>query len=309
MSPHPPPGIAPITVFAPAKINLYLHVVGRRDDGYHVLDSLVVFAAAGQGDGAGDEIAVVPADDLSLAIEGPFADGLPADRSNLVLQAADALAAAAPTADGAGRGARITLTKRLPLASGIGGGSADAAATLRALVRLWDVRLPAVELAALALRLGADLPMCLASRPAFVGGIGERIDSVPPLPPCWLVLANPGVALPTPGVFRARHGPFSPPGRFERPPYDAMALAALLAGRNNDLTAAAISICPVIGEVLDRLSRCPGALLSRMSGSGATCFALFADAADAKAAAEEVGAGRPDWWVRAARVAGEQDSV
>jgi 4-diphosphocytidyl-2C-methyl-D-erythritol kinase len=300
--------LTPITVFAPAKVNLYLHVVGRRDDGYHLLDSLVVFAAEGAEDG-GDTIAVALADDLTLAIDGPFAAGLPADRSNLVLQAADALAAAASPAGGDTYGAAIRLTKRLPLASGIGGGSADAAATLRALARLWDVRLPPEDLAALALRLGADLPMCLASRPAFIGGIGEAIDPPPSLPPCWLVLANPGVSLPTPAVFRARSGPFSPPGRFETAPADAAALAELLSRRGNDLAAPAIGLCPVIGDVLDALAGCDGALLSRMSGSGATCFALFGEARQATASAALLRGRRPGWWVTSVRVAGEDDSV
>lgn len=313
MSPTLSPDTRAISIFAPAKINLYLHVVGRRDDGYHLLDSLVVFAApdtTGAISGtAGDTLTVAPADQLTLAIDGPFADGLPTDRGNLVLKAADALAAALPAAEGAGRGAKITLTKRLPPASGIGGGSADAAATLRALLRLWQAQLPATELAALALRLGADLPMCLESRAAFVGGIGEVIDPLPSLPRCWLVLVNPGVAVATPQVFRARTGPVSPPGRFAAPPADAAQFASLLAHCSNDLAPPAIRLCPVIGEVLAALAGCDGALLSRMSGSGATCFALFADAALASAAAARIAADHPDWWVTATRIAGEQDSV
>lgn len=222
---HPVADPVKVGAFAPAKINLYLHVVGRRADGYHLLDSLVVFTAAGTIDGAidgviaGDQVEVAWADDLSLTIDGPFATDLPTDRSNLVLQAADALAAALPPRDDQRPyAARIRLIKRLPVASGIGGGSADAAATLRALLRLWDVALPAADLAALALRLGADLPMCLTSRPAFVGGIGEAIDATPTLPRCWIVLVNPGLALPTPQVFRRRQGDFSPAARFTHPP-------------------------------------------------------------------------------------------
>ncbi len=293
-----------ITEFAPAKVNLYLHVVGRRADGYHLLDSLVVFP------GVGDQIDAEPADDgLTLAIGGPFAAELPSDGSNLVLRAAVALDAAVPTADGRPRGARIRLTKCLPIASGIGGGSADAAATLRALARLWRTALAADAMAALALRLGADLPMCLAGRPAFIGGIGERLDAPPPLPPFWMVLVNPGEALATQQVFRARTGAFSPPGRFAAKPADAAALATLLAACDNDLAAPAIALCPVIAEVLAHLAAAPGTLLSRMSGSGATCFGLFGEAAAAAAAAARLQRQRPDWWIAAAPVAGCEDCV
>ena len=310
-----------VHAFAPAKINLYLHVVGRRDDGYHLLDSLVVFTAAAAPDDdiagddiadddiAGDDIAVAWADDLTLSIDGPFAAALPSDGSNLVLQAAAALAAAASATTGRSYGARIRLTKRLPVASGIGGGSADAAAAIRALLRLWEISLPAEVLAALALRLGADLPMCLASRPAFVGGIGETIDAAPALPPCWLVLVNPGVALPTPQVFRHRQGGFSPPARFATAPASAAALGELLAARGNDLSQPAIELCPAIAEVLAALAGCPGALLSRMSGSGASCFALFAAADAARAAAVALRRQHPAWWVCAATVAGAADCV
>lgn len=313
---HPVADPVKVGAFAPAKINLYLHVVGRRADGYHLLDSLVVFTAAGTIDGAiddviaGDQVEVAWADDLSLTIDGPFATDLPTDRSNLVLQAADALAAASPPRDDhRPYAAQIRLIKRLPVASGIGGGSADAAATLRALLRLWDVALPAADLAALALRLGADLPMCLTSRPAFVGGIGEAIDAAPKLPRCWIVLVNPGLALPTPQVFRRRQGDFSPAARFTHAPADVAAFARLLAGRGNDLSPAAIALCPEIALVLDVLAGCRGALLSRMSGSGATCFALFADATEAAAAAAGIRQQRPNWWTAAARVAGDDDTV
>ncbi len=221
------PGTVPGTVVetAPAKVNLYLHVTGRRADGYHLLDSLVVFA------GDGDRIEVSEASGFRLQVTGPFADEVPAGDDNLVLRAARALAQAADAAgdtnaNAAGirvAGAAIRLDKRLPVASGIGGGSADAAATLRALVRLWRLDLEPAALASLALALGADVPMCLAGRPSFVAGVGEEITPAPGLPGFALLLVNPRIPLATPKVFAGRSGPFSPPGRFADPPADAAA--------------------------------------------------------------------------------------
>lgn len=287
-----------VRVAAPAKVNLYLHVVGRRPDGYHRLDSLVAFA--GIGDTVEVRNAVPPvggqiADRFSLTVEGPFAAGVPSGADNLALRAAAALARAA----GTDLGADIRLVKRLPPASGIGGGSSDAAAALRALMRLWDVRLDARALSGLALGLGADVPVCLAGRAAFVGGIGEELTPAPPLPPAWIVLANPGQAVPTPEVFRRRAEPFSAPARFSERPKTAAELAILLKTRRNDLEAPARTICPAIGDVLADLSRQPGALIARMSGSGATCFALFAEAGAATEAAFALARARPGWWVKA----------
>ena len=268
------PSPARVAVLARAKVNLYLHVLGRRTDGYHLLDSLVVFADVG------DRIEVAAAESLRLAIDGPFAAEVPAGDDNLVLRAARGLA------DAVGRpaAAAIRLTKSLPVASGIGGGSSDAAATLRALVRLWRVDIDGERLRRLALALGADVPMCLRARPVFVGGIGERIEEAPDLPACALLLVNPRAALPTPRVFARRAGPFSQPGRFTTPPADARALAAKLAERRNDLMEAAIGLVPAIASVLDALRATPGVLLARMSGSGATCFGLCEDEAAAAAA-------------------------
>jgi 4-diphosphocytidyl-2-C-methyl-D-erythritol kinase len=278
-----------VRVAASAKVNLYLHVVGRRPDGYHRLDSLVAFA------GIGDTIEVRRAEKISLFLEGPFAAGVPAGADNLVLRAARALAEAARV----DAGADIRLVKRLPPASGIGGGSADAAATVRALLRLWDVRLDARALSALALGLGADVPVCLAGRAAFVGGIGEELAPAPPLPPASIVLANPGMPVPTPEVFRRRAGAFSLPARFSEPPRDAAELALLLKARGNDLEGPARAICPAIGDVIAGLARQKGALIARMSGSGATCFALFAEAGAATEAAFALARAHPDWWVKA----------
>lgn len=283
-----------ITAAAPAKINLYLHITGRRGDGYHLLDTLIVFAVLG------DTVEVYGDDDLSLAVEGPFAAAIPHGSDNLVLRAAHALAdAAGITARG-----RIRLVKRLPAASGIGGGSADAAATLRALAALWAVRPAGDDLDRLALALGADVPVCLRGTPAFVGGVGEEITPAPALPPVWMVLANPGTPVATAEVFRRRSGPFSSSARFASAPADAHALAGLLAERRNDLTGPALSLASGIGDVLADLGALPGALLARMSGSGATAFALFADATAAEAGAARLQAAQPSWWVAATALAG-----
>ena len=284
-----PVAAAAIAEPAPAKINLYLHVVGRRGDGYHLLDSLVVFADDG------DVVDVAPSGDLRFAVTGPFAAEVPAGDDNLVVRAARALAAAA----GRPPAASIQLDKRLPVASGIGGGSADAAAVLRALVRLWDVRIGEAALAKLALALGADVPMCLHRRPLFVGGIGEEITAAPALPACGLVLVNPRVPLPTPAVFKARTGAFSAPARFAATPADAAALAGLLAERGNDLATAAMGLLPAVGHALAALATAPGVLLARMSGSGATCFGVCADRAAATTAAAALAVNHPDWWVSA----------
>jgi len=287
---------AAFSVFAPAKINLYLHVVGRRPDGYHLLDSLVAFADIG------DWVTAAPADLLSLTVGGPEAEALAGlDDENLVLRAARLFAAAAEARRPAAtrRGAELHLDKQLPAASGIGGGSSDAAATLRALDRLWRQPLDPAALAALALQLGADTPACMAARPVWVGGIGERLEPAAGLPAAGIVLANPRRPLPTAAVFAARRGGFTSGGRFQPMPGDAAGLAALLASRSNDLTEAAETLVPEIARVLRRLSRLPDALIARMSGSGATCFALFADRAAALAAGAIVAEENPEWWTAA----------
>ncbi len=282
------------THLARAKINLYLQVTGKRADGFHLLDSLIVFADTG------DRLSIAPAADISLDVDGPFAAGLAGEADNLVLRAARNLAAAAGIADGAA----IRLTKNLPIASGIGGGSADAAAAMHALAKLWQVDLPRAELQRLALSLGADVPVCLDGCPSFVGGIGEEIVPAGGLPPAWLLLVNPRVPTPTPQVFKARQGDFSPAGRWTTPPRDAVELASLLAARRNDLTEAAISVAPVIRDVLAAIEATDACLLSRLSGSGATCFGLYADAEAAEAAGREIARRHGDWWQVAAPIAG-----
>ena len=269
---------------APAKVNLFLHVVGRRSDGYHLLDSLAVFPVIG------DTLRAAPADSLSLALEGPFGSALRAEPDNLVLRAARGLAALT----GVRAGARLTLVKTLPVASGIGGGSADAAAALRLLGRLWGVAPAAAALRALASRLGADVPVCLAGRPSRMGGVGEILSPAPDLPAFGLVLVNPGVAVSTPDVFRARIGGFSAPAVLPSGWPDAAAMARDLAALTNDLEPPAVALCPAIATVLAVLRATPGCLLARMSGSGATCFGLYADPAAAARAASALA--RPGWW-------------
>lgn len=258
---------------APAKINLYLHIVGRRADGLHLLESLVAFAETG------DVLYAEPADRLSLDVVGPFAGALAGEADNLVLRAARALAP--------GQGARLVLEKNLPVAAGLGGGSADAAAALRLLSRLWDIE---TDLGPLAAGLGADVPVCLAGATCGMAGIGERLTPLPDWPVPYLLLANPGAALATPAVFGARRGPFS-----ESRPWPET--AADLAGGANDLTEAALSLAPEVGGVLDALAALEGASFARMSGSGATCFAAFDDAAARDRARDTLRSRYPDWWI------------
>ncbi|MDE0390134.1 MAG: 4-(cytidine 5'-diphospho)-2-C-methyl-D-erythritol kinase [Rhodospirillales bacterium] len=281
-----------IRVEAPAKLNLYLHVTGRRADGYHELDSLVTFTALV------DTLEIVPADALSLTVSGPCAEAL-GTGDNLATRAAAALA------ERLGRRAcvRIALLKRIPVAAGLGGGSADAAAVLRGLARLWGLGAAHVsDFQDVALGLGADVPVCLDSRAAYMAGIGETLSAPPPLPACGVLLVNPGVPVPTGAIFAARQGPFSAANRFRETPSDASALTALLRSRRNDLEPPARAQLPEIGRVLDWLGAMPGCLLARMSGSGATCFGLFADEATATQAARAIARENPDWWVHATQL-------
>ncbi len=280
---------------APAKVNLALHVTGRRADGYHLLDSLVVFTACG------DRLRAAPAENLSLRIEGdaPGARALATEcergGDNLVLRAAALLAGRASPAP---PGARIALQKRLPVGGGLGGGSADAAAALRLLSRLWGLPLPdAQEL----LSLGADLPACLTSRPLRMGGIGERLAPLE-MPPLHLVLAHPGVPLSTPQVFAALAQRQNPPLPASPPRWrDGRDLARWLAGMRNDLEGPALGIQPQIGAIRAALAASPGCLLARMSGSGAACFGIFETAARAEAAAAQLSRAHPGWWACATK--------
>ena len=270
-----------LTEAAPAKLNLYLHVLGRRADGYHLLDSLAVFAAAA------DRLHANPAETLTLSVTGPHRATLTDEPDNLVLRAARALAEAA----GITVGAALTLEKHLPVASGIGGGSADAAATLRLLARLWNLRPAPADLAVIAARLGADVPVCLAALPSRMGGVGEVLTAPPTLPRFGLALVNPGLPVATAAVFRTRQGGFSDPVTLPAGFPHAAALAGFLATHTrNDLEIPARALCPAIDDALAALAATPGCLLARMSGSGATCFGLFASPEAATAPT------KPGWW-------------
>jgi 4-diphosphocytidyl-2-C-methyl-D-erythritol kinase len=279
-----------VRAFAPAKVNLLLHVGDRRADGYHDLQSLVAFASVG------DELRLEQSESLSLAIEGAFASSLASDETNLALRAARALSATT-----ANRGhVHIVLRKNLPVASGIGGGSADAAATLRGLVHLWQLDIDRSALLRIAEDLGSDVPVCMSSMPSWMEGRGERVTELPPLPALSLVLVNPGIAISTGAVFdaltRRRGIEGTMPTVFSNPD----TLLEFLRVTSNDLEPAALSIAPVIGDVLKALAGTRNIELARMSGSGATCFGLFRSERDAVAAASSLRQARRDWWVQEA---------
>jgi 4-diphosphocytidyl-2-C-methyl-D-erythritol kinase len=292
--PHPDAGLR---LTARAKLNLYLHIVGRRADGFHLIESLIGFADVG------DVLTLSPEPHATrLTLEGPFAPELGGTdpKDNLVLRAAGLLADWARAQGESLKGAALALEKNLPVASGIGGGSADAAAALRGLVRLWDLSIGNSALAEIAGRLGADVPACLEGRAALMEGIGERVTPLADLPAVPLLLVNPRIPLATPAVYRifreqhaiataARPKPAGPFG-------DMGALIAALKQTQNDLEPPAIALCPEIGRVLTALKE-SGAALARMSGSGASCFGLFTDRAKAAAAHKNLQAMAPHWWV------------
>jgi 4-diphosphocytidyl-2-C-methyl-D-erythritol kinase len=280
---------------APAKINLDLLVTGRRLDGYHELDSIVVFAPVG------DLVSLEPAGsrhDLTLEAIGPFASQVPSDRNNLVLRAAELFA----RRTGAPVEGRLVLDKRLPVGGGLGGGSADAAATLRLLDRLYGTRLGNAKLREMGTELGADVPVCVYAQPARMRGLGERLDPVRGLPTIALLLVNPGIHVATPSVFRAlrelgeeRDGGLHPNG-------GPLALARYLADSRNDLEQPAMTVAPMIGKVLESLRLLENCALARMSGSGATCFGLFAQAIQAERAASVLRRAVPTWWIEAVTI-------
>lgn len=260
--------------FAPAKVNLALHVTGQRGDGYHLLDSLVVFADVG------DRLRFEPAQVMSLEVTGPFSGGVPDDARNLVWRAAEL----------AGQRLNIRLEKNLPHGAGLGGGSSDAAAVLRTF--------KAPEPAA---ALGADVPVCLAGTPQRMQGVGDRLTPVVAMPECHLVLVHPGVNLATPEVFSALEDKENP-GLGDIVNWGSQPeFVGWLQNQRNDLETAAIGIAPVIADVLNALSDAP---VARMSGSGAACFGLYPDRPSAQLAARRIASERPAWWVRCVRTAG-----
>jgi 4-diphosphocytidyl-2-C-methyl-D-erythritol kinase len=284
-------GSAQLRVFAPAKINLFLHVGERREDGYHALESLVAFAEAG------DNLDIAPSNGLSLDIAGPFANRLVRHADNLALRAARSL-------QSGNVGAHILLEKNLPVAAGLGGGSADAAAVLRALNAMWNRDLAEDTLLAIAASLGSDVPACLLSRTCWMEGRGEIVREVPPLPQFPLLLVNPGVMVPTAEIFaglnaRTGIGSIAPPGLMR----NVWDLVSYLADAANDLEAPACRYAPLIEDALAALDREPGCVLAQMSGSGATCFGLFEQQQYAVGAGARIAQDHPEWWVRVSRIA------
>jgi 4-diphosphocytidyl-2-C-methyl-D-erythritol kinase len=280
------PGVA---LTAAAKVNLALHVIGRREDGYHLLDSIAVFADVG------DRVEVTPGERLTVDVAGPFASHAPGDRTDLAWRAAESFFAQV----GASPAVAIRIEKNIPAGAGLGGGSADAAAVLIALSRLHDGRLPLPALSAIGLSLGADVPMCVAGRALRARGIGEQVEQLESWPPLSLVLVWPGRPISTAEIFRALARRENPP--LPEPP-GAPTLseaAAWLASCRNDLEGPVLAMAPEIGEVLRRLRETPGCLLARMSGSGSACFGLYADLPQAESAARHLGQANSGWWARA----------
>lgn len=285
------------TEFAPAKVNLTLRVGPARADGYHPLASVVAFADWG------DALGAEPADALTLTLTGPRGEALAEEPQNLVLKAAYALRAAAGKPD---LGAALTLEKHLPLAAGLGGGSADAAAALRLLNRVWDLGFSTKALAEIGQVVGADVPACVHGRPLLMTGIGETITPLIAWPALNAVVANPGVATPTGPVFRAYDAADPQPLPRGRPPaagrFDSA--LALLEAEANDLEAPARRLEPGVGAVVDALARMAGARLARMTGSGASAFALFEDGEAATEAAATLSKAQPEWTVRVVTLGG-----
>lgn len=288
-----------VTEFAPAKINLTLHVTGRREDGYHLLESLVAFADVG------DLVSVRKAPVFSMTASGPFAGDLPAHGENIVWAAAEALAHGVSEVP---PGAEIHLEKNLPVASGIGGGSANAAACLRALLKLHDVSVSEAGLNQIAVFLGADVPVCLRSQVSVMSGIGQIVEPAPPLPEVHAVLVNPRVAVPTGPVFSAlgllqgavvaNTAPVLPKTPFR----NAETLAGYLHQCRNDLEPMAAARVYEIGDVQTALFSTQDCLMARMSGSGATCFGLYAREDAAQEAAARIQSDHSGWWVVPARL-------
>jgi 4-diphosphocytidyl-2-C-methyl-D-erythritol kinase len=279
----------PLHAFAPAKINLYLQVTGRREDGYHLLDSLVAFT------NIGDSLRLEPAETFSFELEGPMASSLASlpIEDNLAVKAVYALARELDRPPAV----KLTLVKNLPPASGIGGGSSDAATALRLLGGHWSRPPSDPLLRQIAESLGQDVPCCLDAVTCYFRDVGNVTDPGPDLPHTDIVLVNPNKALPTSAVYKAREGAFAAPARLERDPKSNVELAGMLHQRSNGLTEAACRLLPEIKDVLAALAASPSCQIARMSGSGATCFGLYPNRSAARQAASHLYKEHPDWWV------------
>lgn len=284
--------MAQVRRLAPAKVNLFLHVAPVSDDGYHPLASLVAFADVGDG------LTVEPAERLSLTVTGPFGQGLGDNGDNLILTALRALGAVTGAGDPA---LAVSLDKQLPIAAGLGGGSSDAGAALKAARDFLGLSLDDTTLAGIAASVGADGPMCLHARAAWAEGRGDCLTFEPRLPPLPAVLINPGVPSPTGAVYRAYDAGHPAAADRPGPPGDWTVSSVIdwLAVQRNDLEAPAVALEPAISVALNEAARLPGVRLVRMSGSGATVFALFDSLEAASDAARGLSIARPDWWVRA----------
>ncbi|VAX02639.1 4-diphosphocytidyl-2-C-methyl-D-erythritol kinase [hydrothermal vent metagenome] len=282
-----------ITRLARAKINLDLLVTGRREDGYHLLDSLVVFADYG------DEISVLPSDEISLAITGPFATELIGFKDNIILKAARALKKKFNIM----KGAEITLVKNLPVSSGIGGGSADAAAAIHALIELWQMPTIESDLDEILLSLGADVPVCMASQTMHMTGMGEKLRPITINFPVFLCLVNPGVAVSTSDIFKGRtKRAFSNPRKLPLTIEDQSQLQEILNAAGNDLEGEAGAINPVIKKIIAQIKASDDCLFAGMSGSGATCFGIFSSEEAARRIAGNINSASPGWWVKPVRL-------
>lgn len=281
-------------VQAPAKINLFLHVTGRRDDGYHLLESLVVFVKD-----IFDTVTITPAPVFDFIVDGPYAQGIPRDENNLVVKAARGLA----QLYGKQLDCTITLTKNLPVAAGIGGGSADAAAIIRALIEFWQAQgTPNIPIADFLLGLGADIPVCFVAQNTYMRGIGEILDPVDLPGNLYVLLVNNGQICSTAQVFQNYTAAFSDPIEIPVLCGGLDDLIGFLKTCRNDLYLPALTCVPEIQDIITVLEQQSGCHLARMSGSGATCFGLFADPARAQMARDKILSVHPNWWVHAGQI-------
>ena len=286
----------PFSITAPAKINLCLHVVGRRRDNYHLISSLVVFLDVF------DIVSATESPVLKLNLKGPFAKHLRSGDNNSVIRAAKGL----QKLSGITKGAEITLTKNLPISAGIGGGSADSAATIKLLLELWGVNIAEKRIMQLGQSLGADVPICLTAKPAFVSGIGEKIKIIQRFPKIWVLLVNPGKGVLTKKIFNDFGRQYSEYLLMRSAPFSIRGLIQFLKTSNNDLTLLATRYVPEIKKILKDIGATKGCLISRMSGSGATCFGIFSDKQNVIKAKKTLLQSNPNYWVACGQVVGNK---